>query len=127
MLAEYILARGQKIPVSLSACAIRRNLAEQKEDYLSACLKKGINTNETDLSQLSLYLRHDLLTTCELFHSIESDYSKPESESLAAVKRVTFDTCRTLTELYMQGVKVDLSELGQRESRHRRQTTKEDT
>jgi DNA polymerase I-like protein with 3'-5' exonuclease and polymerase domains len=112
MLAEYILARGQKIPVSLSACAVRRNLAEQKEDYLSACLKKGINTNETDLDKLSLYLRHDLLTTCELFHSIEADYAKPESESLAAVKRVTFDTCKTLTELYMQGVKVDISELG---------------
>ena len=68
MLAEYLLDRGQRNPVGLAACAERRGLAEQKEDYLSSCLKKGINTNETSLSKLSLYLRADLRTTCELFH-----------------------------------------------------------
>ena len=111
MLAEYLLLRGQKDAISLSACAIRRNLAEQKEDYLSTCIKKGINTNETDLSKLSLYLRADLLTTSELFHSIEEDYATPESKSLHTVRDVTFDTCKTLTRMYMSGIRVDLEEL----------------
>ena len=111
MLAEYLLQRGQKAAISLSACAIRRNLAEQKEDYLSTCIKKGINTNETDLSKLSLYLRADLLTTSELFHSIEADYATPESKSLHTVREVTFDTCKTLTRMYMSGIRVDLEEL----------------
>ena len=111
MLAEYILLRGQKLRISLAACAERRGLAEQKEDYLSACLKKGINTNETDLAKLSLYLRADLLTTSELFHSIEADFAAPEGQSLDKVKQVTFDTCKTLTRMYMSGFKVDLQEL----------------
>ena len=111
MLAEYLLLRGQKDAISLSACAIRRNLAEQKEDYLSTCIKKGINTNETDLSKLSLYTRADLLTTSELFHSIEADYATPESKSLHTVREVTFDTCKTLTRMYMSGIRVDLEEL----------------
>jgi len=111
MLAEYLLQRGQKAALSLEACAIRRNLAEQKEDYLSTCIKKGINTNETDLSKLSLYLRADLLTTSELFHSIEADYATPESKSLHTVRGVTFDTCKTLTRMYMSGIRVDLEEL----------------
>ena len=111
MLAEYILLRGQKQPLSLAACAERRGLAEQKEDYLGTCLKQGINTNETDLAKLSLYLRADLLTTSELFHSIEADYETPEGESLSRVKSVTFDTCKTLTRMYMSGFKVDLQEL----------------
>jgi len=111
MLAEYLLQRGQKAALSLEACAIRRNLAEQKEDYLSTCIKKGINTNETDLSKLSLYLRADLLTTSELFHSIEADYATPESKSLHTVREVTFDTCKTLTRMYMSGIRVDLEEL----------------
>ena len=111
MLAEYLLLRGQKDAISLSACAIRRDLAEQKEDYLSTCIKKGINTNETDLSKLSLYLRADLLTTSELFHSIEEDYATPESKSLHTVRDVTFDTCKTLTRMYMSGIRVDLEEL----------------
>ena len=111
MLAEYILMRGQKDYLSLAACAERRGLAEQKEDYLKTCLKKGINTNETDLSKLSLYLRADLLTTSELFHSIEQDYSTPEAKSLHTVREVTFETCKTLTRLYMSGFRVAVQEL----------------
>ena len=111
MLAEYLLLRGQKDAIGLAACAVRRDLAEQKEDYLSTCIKKGINTNETDLSKLSLYLRADLLTTSELFHSIEADYATPESKSLHTVRDVTFDTCKTLTRMYMSGIRVDLEEL----------------
>ena len=111
MLAEYLLDRGQRNPVGLGACAERRGLAEQKEDYLSTCLKKGINTNETDLASLSLYLRADLLTTSELFKEQERDFAKPESKSLYNCRRVAFDTCKTLTQVYMSGVKVDLDVL----------------
>ena len=111
MLAEYLLDRGQRNPVGLGAAAERRGLAEQKEDYLSTCLKKGINTHETDLAKLSLYLRADLLTTSELFHQQERDFAETDSQSLHNVRQVTFDTCRTLTEMYMSGVKVDLDVL----------------
>tara|TARA_R110001606_G_scaffold384729_1_gene547800 strand:- start:985 stop:3033 length:2049 start_codon:yes stop_codon:yes gene_type:complete len=111
LLAEYLLFRGQKGALSLSACAIRRELAEQKEDYLSICIKQGINTNETDLNKLSHYLRADLLTTSELFHSLERDYAHPDSASLHKVRDVTFQTCKTLTRMYMSGIRVDLDEL----------------
>lgn len=111
MLAEYILARGQSLEFSLAATAERRGLAEQKEDYLKQCLKQGINTNETDLSKLSLYLRADLLTTRELFLDQEREYAEPESKSLHVVRDVTFDTCKTLTQMRMSGFKVDLQEL----------------
>ena len=111
MLAEYLLLRGQKQPLSLSACAERRNLEVQKDDTLKRYFKQGYNTNEIPLNELSFYLRHDLLTTGELFHSIEADYAQPESKSLHVVRQVTFDTCRTLTEMYMSGIKVDLDAL----------------
>lgn len=111
MLAEYLLSCGQKREVNLAACAERRGLASQKEDYLSSCLKKGINTHETDLRSLSLYLRADIITTCELFHDQERDFAKPEYKSLYNIRKVTFDTCKTLTEMYMSGVSVDLEAL----------------
>lgn len=124
MLAEYLLDRGQRNPVGLGAAAERRGLAEQKEDYLSTCLKKGINTNETDLASLSLYLRADLLTTSELFHQQERDFAQADSQSLHNVRQVTFDTCKTLTEMYMSGVKVDLAVLDEvrQEFEHERAT-----
>ena len=111
MLAEYILLRGQKQPLSLAACAERRNLEVQKDDTLKTYFKQGYNTNEIPLRELSHYLRRDLLTTGELFHAIEGDYAKPESDSLSAVRGVTFRTCKTLTRMYMSGFKVDRQEL----------------
>ena len=111
MLAEYVLDRGQRTALGLGACAERRNLEVQKDDTLKRYFKEGYNTNEIPLSELSFYLRHDLLTTAELYHAIESDYAKPESKSLHVIRDVTFRTCQTLTRMYMSGIKVDLDVL----------------
>ena len=64
MLAEYVLDRGQRSPLSLAACAERRQLEVQKDDTLKRYFKEGYNVNEIPLKELSFYLRHDLLTTC---------------------------------------------------------------
>ena len=111
MLAEYVLDRGQRTALGLGACAERRNLEVQKDDTLKRYFKEGYNTNEIPLAELSFYLRHDLLTTAELYHAIESDYAKPESKSLHVIRDVTFRTCQTLTKMYMSGIKVDLQVL----------------
>ena len=111
MLAEYILMRGQKEVIKLEACAERRNLDAKKDDTLKRYFKEGYNTNEIPLSELSFYLRCDLNTTRELFHSIEADYSKPESQSLHTIRDVTFRTCKTLTRMYMSGIRVDRTAL----------------
>lgn len=107
MLAEYILQRGQKQPLSLEACAIRRGLEFQKDDTLKTYYKQGYNTNEIPLMELSKYLEADLDTTGALFQSLEEDYAKPESASLHNVRSITFRTCKTLARMHTAGFKVD--------------------
>ena len=107
MLSEYILQRGQKQPLSLEQCAIRRNLDHQKDDTLKQYYKKGYNTNEIPLDKLSHYLELDLRTTGELYKSIEEDYADPTAHSLRSVQDITFRTCRTLGRMYMSGIRVD--------------------
>ena len=111
MLAEYILDRGQRNTLNLGACAERRNLEVQKDDTLKRYFKEGYNTNEIPLDELSFYLRCDLLSTSWLFHSIEADYAKPESKGLKGIRDTTFTTCKTLTRMYMSGIRVDRSAL----------------
>ena len=41
MLAEYVLQRGQKEPLSLEACAERYNLSTQKQDTLKEYFAQG--------------------------------------------------------------------------------------
>ena len=107
MLAEYLLLRGQKQPLSLEQCAIRRDLQYQKDDTLKAYYKKGYNTNEIPLDELSHYLEYDLLTTGELYKATEADFNTPASASLRAVKNITFKTCKVLTRMSMAGIRVD--------------------
>lgn len=111
MLAEYILDRGQRNTLNLGACAERRNLEVQKDDTLKRYFKEGYNTNEIPLDELSFYLRCDLLSTSWLFHNIEADYAEPESEGLKSIRDTTFTTCKTLTRMYMSGIRVDRSAL----------------
>ena len=113
MLAEYLLQRGQKEPISLEACAERRELNYQKQDTLKEYYKKGYNTNEIPLQELLFYLRSDLNITRELFFALEQDYSQPDSESLHKVRDITFRTCKALTRMYMSGIRVDRSALQQ--------------
>ena len=108
MLAEYILQRGQKQPVSLLACAERRNLNFQKDDTLKNYFKEGYNTNEIPLNELTHYLGCDIDTTTELFHAINSEgYSQSCSNGMDRVRAITCEVCRTLTKMYMSGFRVD--------------------
>ena len=111
MLSEYILQRGNKLPLSLEQCALRRNLEHQKDDTLKQYYKKGYNTNEIPLEKLSHYLELDLRTTGELYKSIEKDYADPASHSLRSIQDITFRTCCTLGRMYMSGIRVDRTAL----------------
>ena len=108
MLAEYILQRGQKQPLSLLACAERRNLTFQKDDTLKKYFREGYNTNEIPLEELTHYLGCDVDTTAELFlATIAEGFSQSESYGMDRVRDITFKVCRTLTRMYMRGIRVD--------------------
>mgnify|MGYP005624983993 CR=1 FL=1 len=107
MLAEYILLRGVKEPLSLDACAQRYELEVQKDDTLKKYFKEGYNTNEIPLDELSFYLRADLGATRELYLRQEEAYADSSCASLHNIRDITFKTCTTLTRMYMSGIKVD--------------------
>ena len=111
MLAAYILIRGQKFPLSLEQCAIRANLPFQKDDTLKAYFKKGYNTDEIPLNELTYYLGCDLDTTCALFEHQTKSYALDESKGMVTIRDLTFKVCQTLTRMYMSGFKVDRSVL----------------
>ena len=111
MLAEYVLLRGQKLPLSLDACTERRQLPHLKSDIMKNYFKEGYNTDEIPLKDLNTYLAADLNATRALYHAIERDYGLSESASLCNIRDITFRTCQTLTRMYMNGVKVDRTAL----------------
>ncbi len=107
MLGDYILQRGQKGSVSLENCALRYDLDMKKSDTLKDYFRRGFQTDEIPLDELSMYLEQDLKVTRSLYWRLLDEYSKPESESLVDVRDTTNKVCKTLTRMYMNGFKID--------------------
>ena len=111
MLGEYILQRGQKQSVSLENCAIRYDLDMKKSDTLKDYFRRGFQTDEIPLDELSEYLHQDLVVTKSLYWKLREEYDKPEAKSLINVRDITNKVCKALTKMYMNGFKIDKNAL----------------
>ena len=107
MLGDYILQRGQKGSVSLENCALRYDLDMKKSNTLKDYFRRGFQTDEIPLEELSEYLEQDLRVTRSLYWRLMDEYNKPESQSLVSVRDTTNKVCKTLTRMYMNGFNID--------------------
>jgi len=113
MLAEYVLQRGQKEPVSLEACAIRRDLDFKKQDTLKEYMKKGVPISEIPYEELKEYLYADLRTTWALFYEQSADLRDDNNRLLNSTVELTMETCALLARIYRTGFTVDTEALEQ--------------
>ena len=111
MLGDYILQRGQKGSVSLENCALRYDLEMKKSDTLKDYFRRGFQTDEIPLDELSEYLEQDLRVTRSLYWRLLDEYEKSESKSLVDVRDTSNQVCKTLTRMYMNGFNIDKSAL----------------
>ena len=110
MLAEYILQRGNKAPLSLEACAERYMLKTQKQDTLKQYFAKGMGVDEIPREELSHYLSADLHATQELAHQQNIKLNSSDA-SLMDTVLFTNKVCVTLAKIYKRGFKVDVNVL----------------
>lgn len=111
MLAEYVLQRGQKQPLSLEAVAERRDLEIKKQDTLKEYMKQGVPINEIPYEELKEYLYADLGTTWALFYDQSADYRDDANRSLLPIADLTMETCTLLARIYRTGFAVDMDAL----------------
>ena len=106
MLAEYVLQRGQKQPLSLQACAERYELDTKKQDTLKDYFKQGYSTRDIPHSELTEYLSHDLQATQQLSDKLMYRLKSSDS-SLFDTVTLTNQVCVTLARIYQNGFFVD--------------------
>ena len=111
MIAEYVLQRGQKNPLSLDACAQRYNLNTQKLDTLKTYLSKGVSVMDIPHDELSSYLSADLHATQELSDAINIRLNSKPDAALKEPVVMSNSVALTLARIYQRGFKVNQSEL----------------
>ena len=111
MLAEYVLQRGVKLPLSLEQCAERYELDTKKQDTLKAYFKAGYSTRDIPHDELSEYLSHDLHATQQLAHKINIKLNSREHSGLMSTVILTNEVTACLARIYQRGMAVDLKVL----------------
>jgi len=111
MLAEYVLQRGVKEPLSLEACAERYELDTKKQDTLKEYFKKGYTTREIPHAELSEYLSADLHATQQLTDKLIIRLNTQDSASLMNTVVLTNEVAVCLARIYQRGFAVDISKL----------------
>ena len=110
MLAEYVLQRGLKQPLSLEACAERYELDTQKQDSLKEHLNKGGTTYNMNYPKLAEYLSADLHATQQLSDKIVYRLNTVDSRLYDTVT-LTNQVCVSLARIYQTGFSVDSNAL----------------
>ena len=111
MLAEYVMQRGQKEPLSLEACAERYELDTKKQDTLKEYFKKGYSTRDIPHSELTEYLSADLRATQQLSDKLYYRLNTESDAGLLSTVVLTNEVAVRLARIYQRGFTVDLEKL----------------
>ena len=113
MLAEYVLQRGIKEPLSLEACAERYELDTKKQDTLKEYFAKGYTTRDIPYNELCDYLSADLHATQQLSDKLVYRLNTPADSGLMPTVQLTNEVAVSLARMYQNGFTIDTDALEQ--------------
>ena len=113
MIIEYLLAKGQRRPLSLKESAIRRNVKSlKKSDLIDDMFKvEALGFEEIPLEIVNEYAEADVKACGELFLAQQVILERDHNKSLKKVIPFMHEMLLFLCEIEMNGVKIDLDEL----------------
>lgn len=111
MIGEYVLARGQKMPLSLEETAKRRKVTLKRSDLMEETFKKGIGYEQMDPEIVETYGRGDVISCLEVYESQMHDYRQPNFTGLRKVRDMMNEMMFVLLEMERNGICIDLDSL----------------
>ena len=116
MIGEYVLARGERMSMSLSACCERRDLANKKSDITKGYWDKGIGYEAMPWDVVEEYGRADIRATRDLYIAQMKDL---ENTTLMPTVNLSNSMCMCLSEMEYGGLAIDEEKLDHVEFNYR--------
>jgi len=113
MIAEYVLSKGQRRPLSLKVIAERRDVTRKKSDLVDEMFHAGVGFERMPLEIMLEYAEADVRSTAEVYLSQQDDFSKPSHASLVPVIDMMNEMLFFLVDIESNGVQVDQDVLNQ--------------
>ena len=118
MVAEYILAKGIRTPLSLENTCIRRGVSLKKTELVKDLFKSGIGFDEMPLQVVVEYANADVFSTCEVFLQQLEDFTLEKNKSLPPILDLSFDMLLFLQSIEQNGICIDLEALSKVEEEY---------
>ena len=112
MIAESVLLKGERKPLSLAECCRRRQIGI-KYATLSNAIDSGIGMDKIPLSDLEMYGRNDVTITKDLYLQQDLDYKREGNKILIPTLEMMCEFLITLVEIERNGVYVNPDTLGE--------------
>lgn len=113
MIGEYIFSRAQRVPLSLSETAERRNVTRKRDDVTKEYFNQGIGFESIPLDIMLEYAETDVQSCEEIYLDQQEDLKKPENKGLLPVFTLMNEMLEFIVEIESNGIKIDLDQLEQ--------------
>lgn len=113
MVAEYLLARGQRTELSLKATADRRNVTRKKSDLVDELFKSGTGFEAMPLDVVHEYAEADVISCSEIYYQQQDEFASEELQPLTQVMDMMMEMMDFLLEIEGNGIKIDLDVLNE--------------
>jgi len=107
MLAEYLLARGQKWQLSLEACCKRRGVQEKKSDLISDYWKKKIGFQDMPRDLVTEYGIGDIESTFQLYEVHQELYKRDRNKGLIPTLEMSCEFLTMLLKVESNGIYIN--------------------
>tara|TARA_R110000796_G_scaffold203702_1_gene319965 strand:+ start:4128 stop:6239 length:2112 start_codon:yes stop_codon:yes gene_type:complete len=111
MVAEYVLARGQRTELSLKATAERRRVTRKKSDLVDEMFKSGTGFEAMPLAVVHEYAEADVISCAEIYYQQQDELETEHLRPLKKVIELMMDMMEFLLEIEGNGIKIDLEAL----------------
>ena len=107
MIAEYVLLRGLRKPLSLKEICKRRSIS-QKSDAVDDYMKQKVSFENIPIDIIEEYGRQDVISTKALFDSQIADFKKEDNRGLLKSVKMMNEFLPVLGEMERNGINIDI-------------------
>ena len=105
--AQYILLRGMKGPLSLKEVALAAGVTGKKSDLIETYMSKGVSFENIPWDIVEEYGMGDVKTTRELYDYQVAKYNLPQNKGLLPTLAMSCEFLYLLVELERNGICID--------------------
>jgi DNA polymerase I-like protein with 3'-5' exonuclease and polymerase domains len=111
MTGEYLLARGEKLALSLAESCIRRKVTLKKSELIEEYFSNKVGFEAMPIGLVGEYNKYDIISCGELYLEQDRLFNTDEYKSILPILTLTNEMTKVLIDIERNGLAIDVDAL----------------